>query len=122
MSTLTHESEQHKNDPDYKRFVTALAAIAWGGYLQEGRGALFTDGKVTAYLPLGVIKWRPGITFATLRQLRQEVKTYNPRREVLLFIPWSNKPWTIRRVITEPDPETAFLQRWHGQNPTGERR
>jgi len=139
MNTLTQATEQRKNDLveeqecldlllHYKR--TALAATAWECYIRGGRGALLTNGKVTEYLPWGVIKRHPGINSVTRQQLRRESKTYNPRREVLLVIPWSNRPWTVRHVVTEPDPETAFLQRvgtdglpplqlvqWHGQKP-----
>jgi hypothetical protein len=91
--------------------ISALTATAWECHIRGGRGALLTNGAVTEYLPRGVIKRHPGITSATRQLLRQETKTYNPKREVLLVIPWSNRQWTIRRVVTEPDPEAAFLQR-----------
>jgi hypothetical protein len=120
MDTVTRDCEPRKNDPAeeqecldlllrHKR--TALAASTWECYIRGGRGALLTNGAVTEYLPRGVIKRHPGITSATRQQLRQESKTYNPRREVLLVIPWSNRQWTIRRVVTDPGPEKAFLQR-----------
>jgi hypothetical protein len=100
VNTVTQLIEPRKNDPDeeqecldllfhYKR--TALAATAWECYIRGGRGALLTNGKVTEYLPRGVIKRHPGIISATRLQVRRESKTYNPRREVLLVIPWSNR-------------------------------
>lgn len=54
-------------------------------------------------------------------------QTYDPQRTVVVVISWSNWQWTIAWVATNPDPETAFLQRvgtdglpplqlvqWHG--------
>jgi hypothetical protein len=120
MITVTQPDEPRKNDPTeeqecidllLRHKATSLAATAWECYIRGGRGALLTNGTVTEYLPRGVIKRHPGLTSATRQQLRQASKTYNPRREVLLVIPWSNRQWTIRRVVTDPGPETAFLQR-----------
>lgn len=120
MDNLSQHTEEYKNELDeeqegidllLRHKGVALAATAWECYLRGGRGALLTNGVSTAYLSRSVIKRLPGITAATRQQLRQESKTYNPRREVLLVIPWSDRLWTIQRVVTDPDPEAAFLQR-----------
>ena len=88
-----------------------LAATAWEGFCQAGRGLVFTNGLTdVVYAPRVVVQREIPMPTSRRRFLLQQIAAYEPHTQIVLVIPWSDQPWTIRRITTTPQPEAAFLQ------------
>ena len=69
---------------------TGFAAIAWGGYLESGRGAVWLpeDADQAANGPAYIPASRPSLvadSSTIMRRLRTDLARYNPEREFVIF-------------------------------------
>lgn len=117
LDTIAHDGKTESDPYGEQACVTwlmehkgeALAGTAWECFTVGGRGALITNGARTMYLPCSFIRKEPAIPATTRRRLLRETRSYDPRREIVLVIPWADRAPTIARVVPPLDPEAAFL-------------